>query len=47
MAFKKLGIDKEVRYLSYETVEDIDKFFANSSSGLNVDLIIGKSENIQ
>jgi hypothetical protein len=46
-AFKKLGIDKEVRYLSYEAVEDIDKFFANSSSGLSVDLIIGKSENIQ
>ncbi len=45
-AFKKLGIDKEVRYLSYEAVEDIDKFFENSSSGLNVDLIIGKSENI-
>lgn len=46
-AFKKLGIDKEVRYLSYEAVEDIDKFFANSSSGLSVDLIVGKSENIQ
>jgi hypothetical protein len=46
-AFKKLGIDKEVRYLSYEAVEDIDKFFADSSGGLSVDLIIGKSENIQ
>ena len=45
-AFKKLGIDKEVRYLSYEAVDDIDKFFENSSAGLNVDLFIGKSENV-
>ena len=46
-AFKKLGLDKEVRYLSYEAVEEIDRFFDNSSSGLSVELIIGKSENIQ
>ncbi|MGO9611699.1 MAG: hypothetical protein ACLPX5_01505 [Dissulfurispiraceae bacterium] len=46
-AFKKLGLDKEVRYLSYEAVEAIDNFFENSSSGLSVDLIIGKSENMQ
>jgi hypothetical protein len=46
-AFKKLGLDKEVRYLSYEAVEEIDKFFEKSSSGLSVELIVGKSENIQ
>jgi hypothetical protein len=42
--FKKLGLDKEVRYISYETIDGIDKFFENSSSGLNVDLLVGKSE---
>ncbi len=46
-AFKKLGLDKEVHYLSYETIDDIDKFFEPSSSGLSVDLIIGKSETIR
>lgn len=45
-AFKRLGLDKEVRYLSYETIDGINKFFENSSSGLNVDLIVGKSEAI-
>jgi len=43
-AFKRLGLDKEVRYISYETIDGIDKFFENSSSGLNVDLLVGKSE---
>ncbi|MGV3710398.1 MAG: hypothetical protein ACO1Q7_16315 [Gemmatimonas sp.] len=42
--FKKLDLDKKVRFLSYETIDEIDAFFANSSSGLNVDLIVGKSE---
>ena len=42
--FKRLGLDKEVRYISYETIDGIDKFFENSSSGLNVDLLVGKSE---
>jgi len=42
--FKRLGLDKEVRYISYETIDGIDKFFEHSSSGLNVDLLVGKSE---
>jgi len=46
-SFKKLGLDKEVRYLSYEAIDDIDKFFESSTSGLNVDLIIGKSESVR
>jgi hypothetical protein len=45
-AFKKLGLDKEVRYLSYEIVNEIDRFFETSSSGLNVDLLLGKLESI-
>jgi hypothetical protein len=45
--FKKLGLDKEVRYLSYERVDEISKFFEHSSSGLNVEVLIGKSEAVQ
>jgi hypothetical protein len=46
-AFKKLGLDKEVRYLSYETVNEIDRFFETSISGLNVDLLLGRAETIR
>jgi len=45
--FKRLGMDKEVRYLSYEAIDDIDKFFESSNSGLSVDLITGKSESVR
>lgn len=38
--FKKLGLDKDVRYLSYETVNDIEA----STSGLNVEVIKDRSE---
>jgi hypothetical protein len=46
-SFKKLGLDKEVRYLSYEAIDEVDKFFESSTSGLNVDLIVGKSEAVR
>ena len=46
-SFRKLGMDKEVRYLSYEAIDDIDKFFESSNSGLSVDLIVGKSEAVR
>ena len=46
-SFKKLGLEKDVRYLSYESINEIDKFFENANSGLNVDLIVGKSESIR
>jgi len=45
-AFRKLGLDKEVRYLSYEVVDDINKFFETSSTGLNVNVVVGRSEAI-
>ena len=44
--FKKLEFDKKVRYLSYEAVDEIVRFFERSSSGLNIDLLLGKSEGI-
>jgi hypothetical protein len=46
-SFKKLGLDKEVRYLSYEAIDEVDRFFENSTSGLNVDVIIGRSESVR
>jgi hypothetical protein len=45
--FKKFELDKKVNYLSYEAVDQIDDFFAYSSSGLSVDLIKGKAELLQ
>lgn len=46
-SFQKLNLSQDVRYLSYETVNDIDLFFDKSSSGLSADLILGKSESIK
>ncbi len=43
-AFKRLELDRKVRFLSYETIDQIDDFFSGSNSGLNVDLIVGRSE---
>lgn len=45
--FKKLDFKGKVRFLSYEIVNDIDRFFEESKSGLNVDLLIGRSEEIR
>jgi hypothetical protein len=42
--FKRLELDKKVRFLSYEAIDEIDQFFSNSRAGLSVDLILGKSE---
>jgi hypothetical protein len=42
--FKRLELDKKVRFLSYEAIDEIDQFFAGSSAGLNVDVILARSE---
>ena len=42
--FKRLELDKKVRFLSYEAIDEIDDFFARSEKGLNVDIILAKSE---
>lgn len=42
--FKSLDFERKIRYLSYEAINNIDKFFENSTSGLTVDLFVGKSE---
>ena len=43
-SFRHLRIDRRVRYLSYEKVDEIDQFFGEESVGLNVDVFVGKSE---
>ena len=43
-SFRHLGIHEKVRYLSYERVNEIEEFFGESKTGLNVDVFIGKSE---
>jgi hypothetical protein len=42
--FRRLELDKKVRFLSYEAIQDIDQFFAESNAGLNVDIILARSE---
>src|SRR5688572_20682118 len=42
--FKRLELDKKVRFLSYEAIDEIDQFFSSSSAGLNVDVILARSE---
>ncbi|MFA7464704.1 MAG: hypothetical protein WCY54_06575 [Syntrophales bacterium] len=44
--FNKLDFRKKVKFLSYEVLNEVDNFFRHSSSGLNVDLLVGKSETI-
>lgn len=44
--FRQLNLDQKVRFLSYEAVEDIERFFSGSNSGLSVDLVAGKAEKI-
>ncbi len=43
-AFRRLELRDKVKFLPYEAVDDIDRFFATSSSGLSVALIAGKAE---
>ncbi|MDD3807314.1 MAG: hypothetical protein PHE86_04665 [Candidatus Marinimicrobia bacterium] len=42
--FKRLEFGKKVRYLSYESINEIDKFFTSTASGFNADVLRGKSE---
>ena len=43
-AFRQLKLADKVRFLSYETVDEIDEFFSGAASGLNIDLVNGKAE---
>ena len=45
--FRHLGIHEKVLYLSYEKVNEIEDFFGESKAGLDVDVIVGKSESFR
>lgn len=44
--FQKLRLDRKVRYLPYEAVDEIDRFFQGRERGLTVDVIVDRSEEI-
>ncbi len=44
--FKQMRLQDKVRFLSYEAVDEIDRFFADSDAGLNVDVVISRSEKV-
>jgi hypothetical protein len=43
-AYRRLGLRDKVTFLRCEPVDDIDEFFADSSSGLSVGLTSGEAE---
>jgi hypothetical protein len=42
--FRRLELRDKVRFLPYEVVDDIDRFFGSATAGLSVDVIKGRSE---
>jgi hypothetical protein len=44
--FRRLELRGKVWFLPYEAVDEIDRFFVASNSGLSVDLVKGKAETI-
>ena len=43
-AFKRLELPGKVRFLPYETINDIEEFFSKSAGGITVELIQSKAE---
>jgi hypothetical protein len=46
-AFKRLALPGKVRFLPYETIDDIEKFFENALGGVSVELMQSKAEAIE
>jgi len=44
--FRRLELRGKVKFLPYETIDEIDRFFSNSASGLSVALIQGRAESL-
>jgi hypothetical protein len=45
-AFRRLDLHDKVKFLTYEAVEDIDRFFSGSSRGLTVEVMGSKAETL-
>jgi hypothetical protein len=43
-AFRRLGLDQKVHFLSYDRIDEIDHFYRDTDSGLTVETILAKSE---
>jgi hypothetical protein len=46
-AFKRLALPGKVRFLPYETIDDIERFFGNVAGGVSVELMRSKAEVIE
>ena len=44
--FRRLELRDKVKFLPYETIDEIDRFFLTASSGLSVELLLGKAETL-
>jgi len=42
--FRQLKLDSKVRFLTYETIEEVDRFYSSSSTGPSVELLRSKAE---
>jgi len=45
-SFRTLRLERKVRYLSYEAVDEVDRFFEDRNHGVTVDIIRDRSEEI-
>ena len=44
--FRRLDLMSKVKFLPYETIDEIEQFFARTASGLSVELIRGRAESL-
>jgi hypothetical protein len=44
--FKRIDLRDKVKFLPYEAVDEIERFFSGATGGLSVDLIGGKAERL-
>jgi hypothetical protein len=44
--FQRLRLDQKVRYLPYEAVDEINRFFEGTNRGLTVEVIVERSEDV-
>lgn len=44
--FRRLELRDKVKFLPYEVIDDIERFFAGATAGLSVDLMRGRSETL-
>jgi hypothetical protein len=44
--FKHLKIAEKVRFLSYENVREVDRFFGPNGKGVSVDVFSGRAEDL-